>query len=327
MRIFLLICLLAAALLGAGYFYSQREAEAISLRFPPEGQIVSVDGGRIHLTILEPEGAAVATAVLLHGASGNEREMRAALCSELLRLKYKVISIDRPGHGWSDRYDAQRDSSPAQQALLIRRALEAAGVSNAIIAGHSLAGAMTLQLALDHSEVAGAVVLIGAVSHPWPGGIALYYSISALAGVGPVFNHTLTLPLGLAMMNSALNGVFSPQKPPPDYREKSGVDLILRPQTFHYNALDVSALYNFVTAQQSRYASIRIPLAIVAGSEDTIVSTQIHARALARAVAGSSLDVIEGGGHTPHWTHRDRVIAAFESVRQRIADKARADAR
>lgn len=322
-----MIFVLAAALLGAGYFDTLRKAHEISQRFPPEGQIVSVDGGRIHLTVQEPDGAPVATAVLLHGASGNEREMRVALGSELLRLKYKVISIDRPGHGWSDRYDAQRDASPAQQALLVRRALAAIGVSGAIIAGHSLAGAMTLQLALDHTDVAGGAVLIGAVSHPWPGGIALYYSLSALAGIGPAFNHTLTLPLGLAMMNSGLNAVFSPQTPPPDYREKSGVDLVLRPQTFHHNALDVSALYNFVTSQQSRYSSIRIPLAIVAGNADAIVLTDIHSRALARSVAGATLDVIDGGGHAPHWTHRERVVAAIESVRQRIADKASAAAR
>jgi len=318
-RLLLLICLLFAALLAAGYFYTAQKSEEIALRYPPEGMLVSVQGGRIHLTDQRPAGESVATVALIHGASGNEREMRAALGEALLCANYRVISIDRPGHGWSDRYDSQRDASPAQQALLIRRALEAIDARHVIAAGHSLAGALTLQLALDHTDIVSGAVMISAVSHPWPGGIAMFYSISSLAIVGPAFNSTLTLPVGLMMMEPVLKGVFAPQSPPAHYRSQSGVDLVLRPQVFHFNALDVAALYGFVSAQQARYSAIKIPLAIVAGEKDIVVSTSIHARALAAQVPGATLDVIANGGHAPHWTHRARVIAAIESVRKRLA--------
>ena len=87
---------------------------------PPSGRMVEVEGGRLHLVELGP--AQAPAIVLLHCASGNLEDMRFALGARLA-AHYRVILIDRPGHGWSDRPHGAADASPARQADLIHQAL------------------------------------------------------------------------------------------------------------------------------------------------------------------------------------------------------------
>src|ERR1700746_3066748 len=77
---------------------------------PPTGRIIAVHGGRMHVVELGRSlpGPAV---VLLHGASGNLEDMRLAL-GEKLAATRRVVLIDRPGHGWSDRLGGDADALP-----------------------------------------------------------------------------------------------------------------------------------------------------------------------------------------------------------------------
>ena len=61
--------------------------------------------------------------VLLHGASGNLEDMRLAL-ADRLKQHHRVILLDRPGHGWSER--EADDASPARQAAMVARGAGAA---------------------------------------------------------------------------------------------------------------------------------------------------------------------------------------------------------
>src|SRR5258705_12496580 len=83
---------------------------------PPTGQFVEVQGVRLHVVAigLAPGNTKAEPAiVLIHGASGNLEDMRIAL-GEQLAANYRVILIDRPGHGWSSR-PKNADCSPARQ--------------------------------------------------------------------------------------------------------------------------------------------------------------------------------------------------------------------
>lgn len=96
------VALLLAAVTAVGTW-------AIDRAHPPAGRFVQVSGGRLHVLELGPkDGMPV---VLLHGASGNLQDMRVAL-GDKLAAHYRVILIDRPGHGWSDRPDGDADELP-----------------------------------------------------------------------------------------------------------------------------------------------------------------------------------------------------------------------
>ncbi|MEP7031208.1 MAG: alpha/beta hydrolase, partial [Pseudolabrys sp.] len=265
---------------------------------PPAGRFVEVDGGRLH--ILELGAADAPPLVLLHGASGNLGDLRIAI-GDKLAVRYRVILVDRPGHGWSDRPDGVDDASPARQAALIHQALTRIGVKRPILLGHSWSGALATAYALNYPDDVAGLVLLAPATHRWPGDIAWINRAVTAPLIGPLMAHTIVLPLGYFLMTPGVQSVFAPQAPPPDYIARSGARMILRPSEFVANAQDIVALKPFVTGQSPRYPQIKVPLAIIADDDDTIVYTRIHSRPLAGEVPQASLTIIPGIGHmVPH---------------------------
>jgi pimeloyl-ACP methyl ester carboxylesterase len=94
-------------------------------------------------------------------------DMRLAL-GEKLATSHRVILIDRPGHGWSSRPEGDAYASPARQATLVAEALKHLGVRHAILVGHSWGGAFVTAYALAYPDRTAGLVLLSAVTHPWP---------------------------------------------------------------------------------------------------------------------------------------------------------------
>ena len=277
---------------------------AIELANPPAGRFVDVAGGRLH--VVELGRADAPPVVLLHGASGNLRDMQVAL-GDRLAARYRVILIDRPGHGWSDRPGAAADASPAAQATLIHQALVALGVARPIVLGHSWAGALATAYALAYPAEIRALVLLAPVTHPWPGGIGWINDVVALPVLGPLIAHTLILPSGYFMLKPGVAGVFRPDIPPTDYGPDTGVALLLRPNEFIANAQDLAGLKAFVRQQAPRYGELKMPVTIISGDKDPVVYTDIHSRAIARQVPQATLTVLPGVGHMVHYVAADDI--------------------
>src|SRR5215212_11139621 len=78
-------------------------SRSIKARYPPRGRFVEVGGGRLHVIEAGPRhGPPLGTIVLLHGASGSAAEPFLALGAKLSE-RHRVLAVDQPGHGWSDR--------------------------------------------------------------------------------------------------------------------------------------------------------------------------------------------------------------------------------
>jgi pimeloyl-ACP methyl ester carboxylesterase len=310
--------LILAALVGVHVLAAAVATQVIARRIehanPPGGTFVRVAGGRLHLYDIKPRGTEKGPPILLlHGATSNALDMVVALAGPLSEHR-RVIAVDRPGHGWSDRPGGSADASPGRQADLIAEALGSLGIEPVVVVGHSLAGAAATSLALDHMERVAGLVLLSAVTHPWPSGIAWYYHVAATPVLGRLFVNTIMTPVGAWGLETAAAGSFSPSAGPADYAEATSAALVLRPDEFRWNGQDVSALKAFVTAQAPRYHEIDVPCAIIASAEDTVVSTEIHARAIARQVEGSRLTVLQGMGHQIHYAARETVLAEIERV-------------
>src|SRR5215203_835863 len=217
---------------------------------PPTGQFIEVQGVRLHVAVLglaPDDPRAEPAIVLIHGASGNLEDMRLAL-GEKLAASHRVILIDRPGHGWSSRPDYDDCASPARQAELVAGALEQLGVRRAILIGHSWGGAFATAYALAFPERTAGLVLLSAVTHPWPGNPGWYNNLASLRGIGPLFLRTLVYPLESFMIDGVSRSVFEPQTVPPDYVRRAAIRLVLRPKTFFANARDLALLQNFIAA-------------------------------------------------------------------------------
>jgi pimeloyl-ACP methyl ester carboxylesterase len=300
-----LVALLLAAVSAIGAF-------AITRSHPPAGRFVETEGGRLHVLELGPASDAPPV-VLLHGASANLQDMRLTL-GERLAARHRVILIDRPGHGWSGRPDGDDAASSTRQAALIAQALDRLGVPRAIIVGHSFAGAVVTALALDHPARVAGLALLAPVTHPWPGGIAWFNRLASTPVVGPLFARTIVLPAAFPLLDRLAQAVSAPQAMPDDYVRRSALALLLRPSTFIANASDVARLKDSVIRQSPRYAEITAPTVIIVGDRDTIVSPEIHSRALAKTLAHARLIVLPGVGHALQHVAADIVVAEIDRL-------------
>jgi pimeloyl-ACP methyl ester carboxylesterase len=291
-------------------------ARLIERGYPPSGRFVDVDGGRLH--VLELGSSDAPPVLLLHGASGNLGDARLALGARLA-ANYRVILIDRPGHGWSDRPGGGEDATPARQALLIHQAMMRIGATQAIVVGHSWSGALATAYALAYPQSVSGLVLLAAVTHPWPGGVAWINDLVAMPVIGPLVAYTVILPLGYFMIEPGVRAVFAPEIPPPDYAELTGVRMILRPAEFIANAQDIAGLKAAVTAQSPRYGEIKVPVAIIAGDADRVVYTDIHSRGIAKMLPDATLTVLPGVGHMVQYAAQDRAVQAVDEVAARAS--------
>uniref|UniRef100_Q07J45 Alpha/beta hydrolase fold n=1 Tax=Rhodopseudomonas palustris (strain BisA53) TaxID=316055 RepID=Q07J45_RHOP5 len=279
--------------------------------YPPEGRLIEVLGGKLHVVELGPREAQGPAIVLIHGASANLRSLRPL--GDRLAQRHRVVLIDRPGHGWSPRDDAAI-SSPETQAAMIDAALGELGIDRAIIVVHSLAGALGALLPLNHPKHIAGLVMLAPVTHPWPGGVGTYNKIVTTPLIGPLLAHTITLPLGLAITPPAARAVFSPQPMPEDFVGASATPLLLRPQEFLANAFDLTTLKEAVRAQVPRYPQIAVPVVILHGDADTTVSVKIHARAFVAAVPHAKLIVLPNIGHMVQYVASDLVVREIEAL-------------
>src|SRR3954462_15319056 len=112
-----------ALLLALGAVLTWTISLVIEARYPPRGRFVEIGGRRLHVIEAGPKDRApLGTVVILHGASGSAAEPFLAL-GRRLAGHYRVLAIDRPGHGWSDRIAGKAAASPIRQAALIAEAL------------------------------------------------------------------------------------------------------------------------------------------------------------------------------------------------------------
>jgi pimeloyl-ACP methyl ester carboxylesterase len=315
-----LACVIAiVAILGIGATITAVGVARLERAHRPAGQLVPVTGGRLHVVDLAPARPTDAPPiVLLHGASGNLEDQRLTL-GAALAARHRVILVDRPGHGFSDRPGGAADASPGRQAALIAQALARLGVSRAIVVGHSWSGALAAALALDFPERVAGLVMLAPVTHPWPGGISWYSQLASTPVIGRLFAETCAFPLGSLLIARGVESVFAPQVPPADYVRRAATRLVLRPQEFVANAQDMAVLKAFVTAQVPRYGEIAAPTVIISGDRDTTVGVNIHSRVVATLIPGAKLIVLPGIGHMLHHVAADAIVAEIEELSKRVS--------
>lgn len=300
--------LISAVLLGGVAGLTQWRAQsreaAIMAEFPPEGQFLTVNGAQVHVYVT----GTGPDLILIHGASGNARDMTFALAAELEKT-YRVIAFDRPGLGWSDPIP---DQSIRGQALHLSAAAAQLGVENPLIVGQSYGGSVTLAWALFAPVKPRALVLISAPSLPWPGPLDIFYRLTA----NPV-GAALIPPLATAFtpdsyLQSTIAGIFAPDPVPPGYARAIAAEMTLRRQALRANFAQVNSLRPEIVAQEPLYPQLTLPIEMIHGTADTIVPINIHSEPFAARLPNAHLAVIPGAGHMPHYNHRAETLAAIE---------------
>ncbi|SHK81524.1 Pimeloyl-ACP methyl ester carboxylesterase [Roseovarius marisflavi] len=306
-----------AVLLAGLWAYANHRARAHEARaeaaFPPEGEIIEVDGHPVHAVVMGPEGAP--DLVLIHGASGNTRDMTFDLAPQLAS-DYRVIVFDRPGLGYTARIN-HSGATISQQAALLQQAAGQLGADHPIVLGHSYGGAVALAWALNHPEAISGLVMLAGAAKPWETGLSTYYKVLSHPVLGPLVIPFLTAFVDDSRVEAAVGEIFEPQTAPEGYLHHIGAGLTLRRQSLRANALQRANLLAEVEAIHMRYAEIDLPVEILHGTVDTTVGLHIHADPLSRQIKDAVLTPLPGIGHMPQHAVPGQVISAIHRVAAR----------
>lgn len=132
-----------------------------------EQRTIRVDGLRVRVVEASPRDERDDPVLMIHGLGGWAENWR-ALMPAVAASGRRAIAVDLPGFGESERLRASRyfDPDEPSYARFVAAALDALGIPEAHVAGHSLGGAVAYTAAVTSPERVRSLTLVA------PGGLA-----------------------------------------------------------------------------------------------------------------------------------------------------------
>jgi len=312
MIIMVVLVLLLAALIAGLAWFTANTARRVEAALPPRGRFMAIDGERIHYVDTGGAGPAV---VMIHGLGGNLLHFDYALAGRVAG-EFRLILVDRPGAGYSTR-SAGGDASLTAQAAAIAKLIRALGLTRPLVAGHSLGGAISLVLALDHPDCVGGLALFAPLTHAQDEVPAVFRRLLIRSSlVRSLVAWTLATPLGIRNGPAVLKEVFAPEAVVPVFPLRAGGLLGLRPKAFYATSSDLVAINDVLPAYTERYPSLNLPFAILFGKDDRVLDYRWQGEAMKVSYPALDLELMEGGHMLP-MTAPDRCAALIRRVAAR----------
>jgi pimeloyl-ACP methyl ester carboxylesterase len=309
----LIILIVGGGLFGA-HLWTRRLAAAAEAAIPQKGLVRAVPGGRLHYVESGPKDAP--PVVLIHGLSGQLQHWDYGV-AEALAKDFRVIALDRPGCGWSDR-DGAGQAPVGEQGRMIQALLDDLGVEKPVLVGHSLGGAIALAMALDRPEKAGALALLCPLTHEVGETIPVFKPLEVRnAAIRGLIGATLAAPLAKRQGPEALTAVFAPEPWPQDFPIKGGGALGLRPKAYVVASEDLVSAERIIAAQAARYGALKVPGGVLYGAQDAILDPKVHGEAM--QAHGLAYEALEGRGHMIPITAPDACVDFIRRMAARAA--------
>lgn len=283
---------LVLGLAGWSAFVARKVEEAV----PPDGSFADVPGARLHFLDLRPEDEKGPPIVMVHGLMGQMRNFSHSL-AEGLAKDHRVILVDRPGWGYSTLTGPR--PGIAAQAGMIAALIEQLGLEKPLLVGHSMGGAVSLALALDHPELVRGLALIAPYTQPVDRPPEVFKGLMVPAGLRGPLAWTVAVPIAMRTGKAKSIEVFSPDPVPADFATKGGGALTVRPASFLQGTFEIGIAKPEMERQALRYGEIRMPVAILYGRQDALLDPALHGTKTAQAIPGATIEMIEGGHMLP----------------------------
>src|SRR5882672_1862175 len=294
MPVLLVVVALLAGGLGGLVIFTAITARRVETALPAGGQFIEVAGARIHY-LDKGSGPSI---VILHGLGGQMGNFTYALL-ERLTDEFRVILMDRPGSGYSRRAPGATGRL-TEQAAIVAEFIRKLGLERPLLVGHSLGGAIALGVALDHPEVISGLALIAPLTHVPRNVPAPFRALDIKSNLLRwLVAWTVATPVGIRRGKAILDAIFSPEPAPADFPTRAGGILGLRPRSFYNTSKDMRAVNLDLGAMVGRYPSLRVPVRILYGTSDQVLSHQVHGEAMKAKSSMVSLELVAGGHMLP----------------------------
>ena len=289
------------ALLITIFFGGYGSAASVVDRF------VTVDNLRVHYI----EAGKGPTVVMVHGNAGSVEDFDFAALA-LLSSFYRIVAVDRPGHGLSDR--PSRRATVDVQAELLHVTLLSLGVDRPLLVGHSWGASLALAYALKYPNEVSGLVLLAPAAYPDESGNNLLETIARTPVIGDLSLGFGKAIFGRGMLKRALATAFYPERVPNRYL-KLASSLWLSHKHLKAYMEDEASLNRSLSELSKRYVEIRVPVVIVTGDRDRIVSPTENAYTLHATIPQSQLIEIKNTGHEIPLTHPESIVTALNLIR------------
>jgi pimeloyl-ACP methyl ester carboxylesterase len=246
---------------------------------------VTVGGERAHCLQRRPVPADRPPVVFVHGAGGTHQHW---LYQVRDLPNSPTYALDLPGHGRSD--GRGRDSISAYGDWLVAF-LDAIGEDQAVLVGHSMGGAIALDVALRHApRVAGlGLVATGARLRVAPG---------ILEGI---------LQNPEAAVRLICDFAFGPEAPPEMVRLGRRQMEAIPPEVMHKDFVACDA-FNAM----DRLGEVAVPAFVLCGTQDRLTPLK-YSTYLRDQITCAVLHIVEGAGHMVMVERPEAVVEAISS--------------
>jgi pimeloyl-ACP methyl ester carboxylesterase len=287
---------------------STKSLPANTSRPKPEERFITIDKIRIYYV----ETGAGRPVVMIHGNAGSLQDFEFGTLG-LVSRSYKVIAIDLPGHGQSGVPKGSKGTFD-DEALTLHKALNTLGIRRPILVGHSWGAVVALAYALRYPRSVSGLVLLAPAAYTQTADDDRLETLLRIPLLGDAFIVSLKPLLGPKIVKGILERAFYPDQVPDDYLKSANEAWLGRKQIKIY-LRDDRMLETQVAKLASMYQKIRLPVIIVTGDSDRLVSPEQNAFRLHKTIGGSKLIVVQHAGHQIPQTHPEAVLRAIEMIR------------
>lgn len=279
----------------------------------PDGKYVTVDGLQLYT---KQSGSGGPALVLLHGFGASLFSWHAVM--RPLADEYRVVAFDRPGFGLTERpmpgqWTGPSPYSPEAQADQTVGLLDALGIRQAVLVGHSAGGTIAILAALRHPDRIQALVLVDPAVYTQggpPAWLAPLLKTPQARRLGPLFVGSIR-SWGVQTIRAAWH---DPSRITPE--TLAGYEKPLQAENWD-RALWELTIASHPLRLETRVGQLKLPTLVLTGADDRIVPTSETLK-LAQQLPGSRLVVIADAGHLPQEEQPQAFLDAVRAFLSRL---------
>lgn len=245
------------------------------------------------------------TVLLVHGTGASSHSWRGL--APLLAARYRVVSVDLPGHGFTGALPAGAASLPGI-AERLTTLLQALGMAPRWAVGHSAGAAVIARMALDGGLALRGLVSINGALLPLPGWsgavfppVAKFLATNSLAA--RLFAWRANDPAAVRRLVASTGSLL----------DQAGLGLygrLIGSPAHVAGTLQMMAAWDLEQLQRD-LPRLDVPLLLLVGQQDRTVSPA-EAERVQRFIAAARIEPLPGLGHLAHEEKPALVADAFE---------------
>lgn len=296
--------------LAVSAYINHRKAHRAERETPPIGKFITVDGIRLHY-IEKGEGPPL---VLLHGNGTMAIDFLLSGLFDRAAKDHRVIAFDRPSFGHSP-LPRDRSLDARAQAQLILRACARIHAKPALVLGHSWGASVAVEMGLLAPDDVTALVLVSGYFFPTDRMDVTLLSLPAIPVLGDVMRYTISPWIARLFWPGLVTAIFAPEPVPRKFKFYPR-EMSARPSQLRAAALETGMMVPGAAQMQGDYRHLPMPVMILAGGRDPIVSAERQSARLHREIPGSTYRLLPEAGHMLHQTATHHVMRAIGDAQQ-----------